>query len=300
MRWLVLLGGFAVLPVMAQPALRASTEEPRAFGYQVGALAERVVHVDVPAGLVLDAGSLPTPGRLSAALDLRALARSEQPIEGGTRLRLALSFQVFAAPVAARVYELPALKLRFDGAGGRSEDVRVESWPLVVAPLGPEDASPRHGLGELRPDLPPPPADTGAWRAVVAVALAVAALCGGGLALIYLGLPWRNRRHRPFGVAWRELQARRRRGTLSEDAAGGLEIARRLHAALNASAGQVLFAEDLEAWLARAPAYAPLREDLSSFFAQSRASFFAAAPVADARWLLGLARALRDAERGSA
>ncbi|HSV69224.1 MAG TPA: hypothetical protein VLI72_03865 [Methylibium sp.] len=284
---------------LAQVDLRATTEEPRAFGYQVGDIATRVVHVDVPDGLRLDADSLPTPGRISAALDLRALSRSERGIPGGTRVRLDFVFQVFAAPVAPRIVDLPTLELRFEG-GDRHQALRVDPWPLAVSPVGPEAASPRHGLGELRPDLPPPAADTAGLRRLVLAGAAVAILIGGWLAVVYFGLPWWGRRHRPFGVAWRELQAARRRGALGEEAAACAAIARRLHAALNASAGHVLFAEGVEGFIAAAPRYAPLREDLLRFFERSRSAFFAAAPAGDQRWLLDLARALRDAERGTA
>lgn len=283
----------------AQVDLRATTEEPRAFGHQVGDVVTRVIWIDVPAGLTLDADSLPAPGRLSAALDLRALSRGDEGIAGGTRLRLELEFQVFAAPVAPRIVDLPTLKLRFDG-GGRSQELRVDPWPLAVSPLGPEAASPRHGLGELRPDQPPPGADTRMLRAVVVAGTTVAALVGVWLAAVYFGLPWWSRRHRPFGRAWRELQAARRRGVLGEEATASATITRRLHAALNASAGHVLFAEGVEAFIAAAPRYAPLRADLLSFFERSRGAFFAAAPVDDPSWLLDLARALRDAERGTA
>jgi mxaA protein len=294
----------ALLFASAGPAsaidLAATTEEPRAFGHQVGDVVTRVVWIDVPAGLTLDADSLPTPGRLSAALDLRALSRGDEGIAGGTRVRLELVFQVFAAPVAPRIVDLPTLKLRFDGGGGRSQELRVDPWPLAVSPLGPEAASPRHGLGELRPDQPPPAADTRMLRAVVVVGTTLAALIGVWLAAVYFGLPWWSRRHRPFGLAWRELQAARRRGALGEEAAACATITRRLHAALNASAGHVLFAEGVEAFVAAAPRYAPLRADLLSFFERSRGAFFAAAPADDPHWLLDLARALRDAERGTA
>ncbi len=66
-----------------------------------------------------------------------------------------------------RIVDLPTLMLRFEGEGeGRSQELRIDPWPLAVSPLGPEAASPRHGLGELRPDLPPPAADTSRLRAV--------------------------------------------------------------------------------------------------------------------------------------
>ena len=286
----------------AEVELRARTEEPRAFGHQVGDLVTRVVLIDLPEGLSLDAESLPAAGRVGPALELRAIARSERRIAGGRELRLALEFQVMASPVTARVFDLPTLKLRIDGRGG-SQELRVDPWPLAVSPVGPEDASPRRGLGELRPDAPPPPADTRRLRAVVSVALAVAAGIGAWLAVIHFGLPWWSRRRRPFGLAWRELQSWKRRGQLRDDAESLRTAVRRLHAALDATAGRALFASAVDDFLAVHPRYAPLRGELLRFFESSRSAFFSSTPApadTEMRWLLDLARSLRDAERGSA
>lgn len=286
----------------AQSALRASTIEPRAFGYQAGDVVTRVVEVEMPAGRTLIEETLPLPGRLGPALELRRIERSSsRGPDGGTRLRLTLEFQIFAAPIAPRIVDLPTLQLGFTG-GPRAEELRVEPWPLAVAPLGPEDASPRHGLGELRPDLAPPPSDVGVLRALLVAGLALAALAGAALALLQFGLPWLGRR-RPFGLAWRELHVQRRRGVLADDAAGCRAATQRLHAALNEAAGRAVFAETVDAFVARAPRYAPLRDDLLGFFEDSQRAFFAGASgsaQAELRRLLDLARALRDAERGVA
>jgi mxaA protein len=329
----VLLGLAAAASGAAPLELSATTQEPRAFGYQAGDLVSRVVLVDVPSGLGLDPESLPAVGRIGSSLELRTIRRSEQRIDGGTQLSLVLDFQVFAAPVAARVFDLPTLKLRFEG-GGRSEELRIDPWPLAVAPLGPEAASPRHGLGELRPDLPPPPADTRLQRVVLALAGALALAIAGWLAMLHIGLPWWGRRLRPFGLAWQELKVERRRGALTGDAAGCLRVTRRLHAALNETAGRVLFEASVDDFLAAMPRYAPLRDDLHRFFAGSRRAFFASGngtpatvAAADAaaaqafsteaaagaedpdqttvahrelQALLDLARALREVERGTA
>ena len=45
--------------------LQATTEEPRAFGWQVGDVVQRRITVEVPEGLVLDENSLPRPGARS-------------------------------------------------------------------------------------------------------------------------------------------------------------------------------------------------------------------------------------------
>ena len=101
-------------------------------------------------------------------------------------------------------------------------------------------------------------------------------------------------------AAWRELREAQRRGALTDSADGCLLASRRLHAALNATAGRVVFADEVDSFVAASPRFAPLREELARFFSRSREGFFAAAPRADLNWLLDVARALRDAERGTA
>ena len=58
--------------------LQASTREPRAYGYQVGDTLQRQVLIQVPAGLVLDAASLPLAGARGQAIELRALHLQSQ------------------------------------------------------------------------------------------------------------------------------------------------------------------------------------------------------------------------------
>ena len=94
------------------------------------------------------------------------------------------------------------------------------------------------------------------------------------------------------------------RGALpaAPDAAQRRAAFERLHAALNASAGEVLFEPGVDRFIAQRPGFAPLRDELLRFFAQSRAEFFAGAPtgVVDMHWLRTFCRRCRDAERGAA
>jgi len=65
-------------------------------------------------------------------------------------------------------------------------------------------------------------------------------------------------------------------------------------------AGEVLFERGLDAFVARRPAFAALRDDLERFLRLTRAEFFggAARGAGDAKWLVALCRRCRDAERG--
>ena len=273
--------------------LQMRTAEPRAFGVRTGDVLERQVIVDIPSRLTLVEDSLPIVGPQGPVLELRSIGRTQQSTPTGTRLSLRLKYQVFAAPVAVRSYELPKLLLRFDGVP-RGDELRIEPWPVVVSALATEEASPREGLGELRPDIAPPLRSTALEFGVLGACAAAAALLGAYLALVYLGLPWWGRR-RPFTQAFKAVKA--------HAAADEREACRALHAAFNQAAGRTLFAEGIDAFVAQAPRFAALKGDILTFFQRSQATFFGepAAPSAmQPEWLLAFARACRDAERGSA
>jgi mxaA protein len=290
--------------------LEAVTSEPRAYGYQVGDVLQRRVTLQVPAGLTLDEASLPRPGARGKALELRALRRTVAAGHGsgGRREDITLDYQVFLSPPAVRTLEMPAFTLRYEGQP-RAQELRVEAWPVTVAPLVPVEVSPRRGLGELQPDEAPPLIDIQAGRWRLAGYGVVLALLLAYLAAVYLGLPWWGARHRPFGLAWRQL----RRLPAQPSAPIWRDACRQVHAALNQSAGEVLFEHGVDRFAAQHAAFAGLRDDILQFLSLSRREFFAsggdladdpARAQADAQadnvaWLLGFCRRCRDAERGS-
>jgi len=295
------LAALALIACCAQAAaadtLRASTVEPRAFGYHVGDLVERELIVHIPDGVVLDEASLPRPGARGKALELQQVTQQRDSEPGGSRLTLRLRYQVFLAPTEVRTLEIAPFSLGFHG-DGREQSSRVDAWPVTVSPLVPLEVSPRDGLGELRPDLPPPPIDTRpAQRRLVAYGV-VLLLCLGWLAQVYLALPWRSRRQRPFASAWRQLDHL----PADSPAAARRAAFQRVHEALNRTAGEVVFAHGVDRFVAAQPRYAGLRDELLAFFQQSRREFFADAPAAatDGRWLREFCRKCRDAERGAA
>lgn len=296
-----LAGVATMVAAMADAAASPSTlqlhvTEPRAYGYQVGDVLQRRVAVDVPEGLALDEASVPRPGARGRALELRAVHRT--PASG--REDLVLEYQVFLAPPTVRTLELPPLVLHFTGTP-RAQDVRADAWPVTIAPLVPVEVSPRRGLGDLQPDLDPPRLPTDGLRTRGAAWLAGAALLGGVLSLLHFGLPWWNRRHRPFARAWLDLRRLRPTADGSDDASAWRQACERLHAAFNESGGEVLFEHGIERFAARRPGFAPLREDVRRFLAISRRGFFGDGvhEPGDLAWLVGFGRRCRDAERWS-
>ena len=287
----------AVCAAPAAMLLSATASEPRAFGYQVGDLVSRSVTVHAPDGLQLDESSLPRPGARGKALELRSVAQSSAAQSGGRRLDLVLEYQVFLSPPQTRTLEMPAFTLHFEGRP-RAQDVRIEAWPVTVSPLVPVEVSPRTGLGELRPDAPPPLIDTTAARQRLFGYAGVSLLLLGYLAHVYLGLPWWSRAHRPFTQAWRALHGM----TPASSEPHWRDAIQRLHEALNRTAGEVVFEQGIDRFIGAQPRFAHLRCDLARFFQQSRAEFFAQGQPGrpDRLWLIEFCRRCRDAERGSA
>ena len=300
----------------AQRLLTATTIEPRAFGYQVGDVVSGTVRVHVPNGLALDEASLPKPGARGKALELRSVVRSSAAEPGGRALTLTLDYQVFLSPAQTRTLETPTLSLRFLGQP-HEQLLRIEPWPVTVAPLAPGDVSPRRGLGELQPDELPPLIDTSASRWRLLAEAGVVLLLLAYLAHVYIGAPWWARAHRPFNRAWRDLRRLSLQGSAppSQPQAQARAAIQGLHAALNASAGEVVFEAGIDRFVNARPRFKHLRDDLVAFLQLSSREFFAPgasdAPRASSAqagalepdplpWIIAFCRRCRDAERGSA
>jgi len=294
---LTLCGGHALAADAPADTLRAITVEPRAFGYHVGDVVEREVIVHAPRGFVLDEASLPRPGARGKALELQSVSRSSDSESGGTRHELWLKYQVFMAPTEVRTLEIAPFLLSFKGEG-RDQELRVDAWPVTVSPLVPIDVSPRQGLGELRPDAAPPLIDTRPAQQRLLAYGAVLLLCLAYLAQVYVAMPWWSRRKRPFAKAWRQLSGLPA-GSPSVEWRAAFQ---RMHDALNQTAGEVVFEQGVDRFVAAQPRYAGLRAELLAFFQQSRHEFFAEGEPAanDGRWLVEFCRKCRDAERGAA
>lgn len=290
----------ALLGCTADPTevVTAAADEPRAFGWYLGDVVARRIRIDAPPGAVLDAASLPRLGVRGGAFELRGI----DWVHGGphttaTRHELILRYQLMRSPPELRIYELPAVVLRFKGAT-RAQEARLDAWGLVTSPLVPIDAPTRRGLGALRPDAAAVPIDTRPARLRLIGYGAAALLLLGYLTHVYLGVPWRRRRQRPFAAAWRALR------TLPAGSADAQRTAAyaRLHSAFNASSGEALFETGIDRFLAQHPRFAPLRDEIVQFFQASKRVHFGSAAPGDGGQdgLLAFCRRCRDVERGSA
>ncbi|QIB35763.1 nonribosomal peptide synthetase MxaA [Ancylobacter pratisalsi] len=297
-RW-VLIGVGLLAAMGAARADDVTLYAPRPFGYVIGDTITLSADVALDPSLKIDPASLPQPRPVDYWLDLKAVRLTDRGTrEGARRYRLDLVYQTFYAPLEPKRLVIPALAL-----AAVSDDRRVElaipPWSFVMSPLR-EIAG---GSGEAmtpRPDIMPRPIATRRALMLSFIGLALAAL---GAALIGWQRGWwpfHRRRDRPFLRAARSVRAAV--GLSPPDYDTALLA---LHRAFDATAGERVFAEDLDAFLAAHPGFEPARHDIARLFTASRDVFFAAEAGAaqqelPAERLAELAARLRAIERMAA
>ena len=250
-------------PVLA--AITPEVEAPRPFGYVIGDMVVQRIALDHD-GARIEPAKLPPLERADNWFERRD-ARIEQDAAG--RRWLVIDYQIINVPDELRALELPALDLELTDGKRR---LQTTPLPITVAPLTPEVVLARAGLEAMRPDLPAPHIDPAPFERGLHAALSAGAALVGLWLLMALLRQVAARRRLPFSRAQREL------GRLDS---GSPDSWRRLHRALDDTAGQVVRDGNLDVLLARAPWLTPLEADLRSFFEASQARFFADRPAGD-------------------
>lgn len=274
---------------------------PRPFGYVIGDVIEHELRVAVVAPYKLQKGMLPAPGPMSYWLELRDLDLITDANDEETRYQVNLTYQTFYAPLAASLRTVPGFKLTFS-ASDESFDITVPSWDFTMSPIRELATRKVEGQEYMRPDTPPPGIDSSHYGPRL-VMLAIAAVAAALYLLYYYTLwPFHARQGRPFARARRKIRA------LSGHAADVptyRQAVRTVHGAFNVTNGGPLFAESLDSFLARHPAFRPLRAEIERFFKMSHEAFFsnrAAAAVHEypLTRIEGFCDELQTVERGAA
>lgn len=257
-------------------------EQPRAYGYLVGDVLVQKAELAV-SGRPVEVLDLPRRDRIGVWL-----ARRGSRIEtrgDGTRW-LAIEYQIVNASKDVDVIALPPLHLRT-----RDEKVflDVPEWPISVGAITPNAVRNQGGLVPLQPDRSAPKIATGVIRHRLQQSL----LALAAILLLWLGWwrwrEWLAAERQPFARARHELRTH---------TPGSPAAWRALHRAFDATAGRVLQPATLPLLFERAPQFAPLREEIERFYADSAALFFGgAAPPADR--LPALCARLRAIEKRS-
>ena len=269
-------------------ARAVQTVEPRAFGYTVGDLLQRRIQVDPSLEGRIDAASLPRPGRAGRWFALRTVAPDADGAE------VVLGYQLVNSPEQPVRENLPSLRVQVIGPDGRSRPADIGPFTVAIAPVAPLEASDTIQPGDLRPDRDPAPIDTGPLRRRVAALAAALLLLILAQCAPYASRRWLGRRAGPFLKASRALRRATRGG--GDDALQRQQALRRLHQALDETAGLTVAQDNLDRLFDVRPQLRPARAPIQAMLADSRAAFFgesAAPPVAQ---LQALARQLADLE----
>lgn len=267
--FLLMLG--RVVPAQADD-VRARVIPERSFGYFVGDLIRARVEIRAPADMTLSRPSLPHPGPLTTAFELRSVDTEEADVSGGKLWSIGLTYQNFYVALDVRDLTVPGFALDLSGPNG-TRPVDVPAWRVRVAPL--REISPEQkesARDYLRPDIVPRRIDDRSAEHA-ALAFAGAAVLGlVGVARDRAWPPFHRRRARIFAALARRLAAEARRPPGDETFRDAL---RSLHRAVDASHGRNLLPGDLVEFLRARPEFAPLRPSFERFFAASDRAFFA-------------------------
>lgn len=274
---------------------------PRAFGVLAGDKVRLELLVAVEQPYRVQRSSLPPSRWVNSWLELQTVKLRQTRAERLNRYRVAVNYQIFATPRAVTLDAIPGFELRFVGAGDNFA-LRVPSWIFSMSPLlKPEPEANSIAEIPVRADAPPLLVD--ATMPVVGVALFSALSALLGVYWLYSNALWpfSRRTDAPFARACRRLRALKRRAPEAQVLPEGFRL---VHRAFNQTAGEVVFAEHLERFFAKQPAFAERRAEVEAFFHRSRRLFFgeASAPqtdTTDLNWLESLCRTCRAAERAA-
>ena len=268
--------------IRAVPGPNATVTQPRSFGYLIGDLFTQRVLLSLNGREFMPA-ELPIAGRVGAWFERRAV-QVEKDAQG--RRWLVVDYQLMNSPQALTTITLPAWKLR--PRDPASNELRIAEWPMTVAPLTPQRAIARPGLGPLRPDrVAPPivlaPMQRGLAAGIVGLILTVAAWGSW-----WAWRNWRASSAQPFARALREMRN-------VEDNAP--EAWHALHRAFDATVGRATRIESLPAFFQQSPHLQPMRQGIEAFFNQSAARFFEGRAPERAVSVHALCRELRRIEK---
>ncbi len=251
----------------AEPRLVIERQTPPPFGLGTGSVFEHHIDLFAAAPFHLDAAQLPPPGPVNEWLEIRSLRLETRRENQGAHYRIDIEFQIFPALKQDTTLEIPPLPLYFlSSAGDPTLRRDIPPWRFTASTLIPERASP--DISRIRALWEPGPIPlSGRLKNLAFIAIALAAI------LIFLGwrkkwFPWQKP---PFARALPAIRLAVSRRQLEP-------AFRSFHKALNETAGQAVFGEELPRFLQRHPQFGPLKDELKWFFEDSRRLFFAGDP----------------------
>jgi mxaA protein len=298
------------LPDVKDGIVSIQTQDPvKDVGYVVGDVVTRHITLTIKKPYVLIEESLPIVGYEKTyrgqpiGVYLSALSHTKKDEGDQVVHQLTLDYQIFTSSVVAKRAAVLAEYVRLLNTESKDREVvkyRVPMWEFVISPLS------VFGQIKIEDDMSqfrgPLLMDTSNQEKRLKTSLVLLVLSLLGLLYIVGKNAWLPRMGGPFAKAYRTIkkQTNTPQGNMSES----LRVAvSSMHAALNTSAGHSLFADNLDEFLAKKPAFTAIKSEIQQFFGLSNQVFFeanakhnvGAEPVA---WLKQFCRRCRDCERG--
>lgn len=295
--WTVVIALLAQNAAVAQTIVDIRIVTPRDFGYTIGDRIRHEMHLSLTASNRLDTTTLPQSGRLNRWLEISRAEAQLHITDGRADYHIVVEYQIFNAPRELTSVTIPQLDFRTWG-DENAVTVFMPEWTFTIGPITSSDA---HESMGLREDRQPQQIPLEGRRIRLVVSTFVLATL-----LIYIFyrrflLPRLARDRYPFSRALSQLRDLRRSGPDAESYRIGLQA---FHAAMNATAGQVVFAGNLEDFLSANSKFAALRVELAALYARSQDIFFHDAPVTGSdtslEELFDLCKRCRSLERSAA
>lgn len=292
------------LPDVKEGIVSIKTVDPvKDIGYVVGDILQRKITLTIKKPYFLVDESLPIIGFEKTyrgqpiGVYLSDLKHTKNDEGDQIVHELTLDYQIFTSSVVAKRAAVLADYVRLVNTSDKNELVkyRIPMWEFVISPLS------VFGQIKVEDDMSqfrgPLLLDANKDKSRLKIMLVVFALSLLGLLYIVGKGAWLPRMGGPFAKGFREIKKQ-------DNSPQGIQNAvASMHTALNASAGNSLFINNLDEFLAKKPAFKHIQAEINQFFNLSRQVFFESTAKHDisgepVTWLKQFCRRCRDCERG--
>jgi len=274
-----------------EPIIHFQVQTPRPFGYVMGDEIKQRIIIEARDGLALQTSSIPSKGEVNRWLNLNKVKIDKIKTQEGIRYQIDLTYQLFYAPLAVKMLELPGFLLQFSQFDNAIEK-KVPSWSFTAAPLRELAIRKDDGKEYMRPNTSAPLLDSTRSLNRLIVSLLITFMFAVYLAWLY-GMLTFLPKYQIFKKPSRKLAK-----LSDDDLTDMLSI---MHKALKQLNGKPLFHHQLASFYQRFPEYQTLNDELNWFFNYSNQHFFSSASRGsknDSDKIKSLCRHCLQVERG--
>lgn len=241
------------------------------MGYVVGDVFTRTVELKVQNPYKLTDASIPTKGLNQKGIELRAVTMTEKQTSKTRDYHLQLEYQIFNSGATVKKLVITQYPLVITSAG-KSFKINVPAWEFRVSPLA------VNGEVYIEKDMSPFRApllvDTTQTQNLLGVFLMLTLIATCGLIYINADHAWFPRMGGPFAMCYRKICHFKDEAN-DESEALLQETTTSIHHAFNQTFGENVFANDVDTFVQKHPAFANIKHEISQFFQTSNQVLFA-------------------------